>query len=82
MFWSGMLLLSYMTDIESHTKIKSNLTTHCKKKKKKKKNPGLPTQSLNIWVGNCKQTIFKDGPISQAHSLIHLLKYSLTLSIE
>ena len=51
MFWSGMLLPSYMTDIEPHTKKKkkSNLPTHCKKK-----NADIPTHSLNIWVGNCK----------------------------
>ena len=61
-----------MTDIESHTKKKSNLPTHSKKK-----NPDLPTHSLNIWVGNCKQTIFKDGPIKHIHSSTHLIIHSL-----
>ena len=79
MFWSGMHLLSYMSDIEPLTK---NNSTYLPTLKKKKKNPNLPTHSLKTWVGNCKQTIFKDGPINQAHSLIHPLNHSLTLSIE
>ena len=33
-------------------------TKNKKKKKKKKENPDWPTYSLDIWVGNCKQTIF------------------------
>ena len=44
MFWSGMLLLSYMTDIEPHTKKKNPTYLPTVKKK----NLNLPTHSLNI----------------------------------
>ena len=46
----------------SHQKKNPNypLLEHFQKKKKKKSRRTVPIHSLNIWVGNCKQTIFKE----------------------
>ena len=57
---------------------KKKILTYLPTKKKILTYMYLPT----ISVGSCKQTILKDGPISQAHSLILPLNHSLTLSIE
>ena len=48
----------------------------------KKKNPDLPTHPLNIWVGNCKRTIFKDGliPLIRRCRNRHSLAYQVPIA--
>ena len=80
MFWSGMLLLSYMTDIETHTKKKKqpNLPTHCKKKKKSRPTD-LPTypllKHLSRQLQN-KQFLRTAQSIKHTHSSTHLIIHS------